>query len=49
MKNDRSNMKKQSNQASFGQYVSDTGFFKTILAGAIFLSILWEGNNAQSA
>ncbi|BAM07597.1 hypothetical protein [Leptospirillum ferrooxidans] len=49
MKNDRSNMKRQSNQASFGQYASDTGFFRTILAGAVFLSILWEGNNAQSA
>lgn len=32
-----------------GQYISDTGFFRTILAGAIFLSILWEGNNAPSA
>lgn len=49
MKNDRSNSKNQSGQAITGQYVSDTGFFRTILAGAVFLSILWEGNNAQSA
>ncbi len=32
-----------------GPYNSETGFLRTILAGALFLSILWEGNNAQSA
>lgn len=49
MKNERSNSKKQPAKAISGQYISDTGFFRTLLAGAVFLSILWEGNNAPSA
>jgi hypothetical protein len=49
MKTKRSNTKKQSDQAIMGQYISDTGFFRTILAGAVFLSILWEGNSTESA
>jgi hypothetical protein len=49
MKNENSNIKNQSGQTRIGQYISDTGLFRTILAGAVFLSILWEGNNSQSA